>query len=122
MLKIQFRRKLPTELAVPMTAPSAPPAEQGFPAAADPFGQLFGPPPGQPFGGQAHVAAGAAGIPCSQETNTCLFCGGEITGSHLEVSTKSGGHRIHTGCVVSGFALLANGLGLLLNWLKERRK
>jgi hypothetical protein len=107
MLKIQFRRKLPLV---------APPVGQNY--SAGPFSQQ---PFGQPFG-QKHVAANTAGIPCSQETNTCLFCGGEITGSHLEVSTKSGGHRIHMGCVASGFALLANDLGLLFNWLKERRK
>jgi len=120
MLKIQFKKKKPLAEAVPVSPPPSEwphveSFEQGF--GTELFGQSFR----QGFE-QENTAAPAASIPIPQEPDTCLFCGSEVTGSHLSVTTKSGEHCIHPSCIVSGFALLANGVGLFFHWLSGRNK
>jgi len=57
-----------------------------------------------------------------QELPTCLFCDGLIAGSHLVVTTKTGEHCMHPSCIVSGFTLIINGFGLLVNFLFRKNK
>ena len=123
MLRIQFKKKKPLVERKPAQSPSSEwplgeqfgqSSRQGF--EADPFGQ----PSKQDFE-QENIDVGAGNIP-NQELDTCLFCGSEITGSHLSVTTKSGEHCMHASCIVSGFALLANGVGLFFHWLSGRYK
>lgn len=108
MLKIQFKRKKGDAAAQSSQHPVS-----GNQQASSLFAQEFG---------QANAPAHTPGAPVSQEDDSCLFCGSEITGAHLSVIIKKEEHRIHPSCIVSGFALLANGVGLLFSWLKERKK
>ena len=107
MLKIQFKRKKP----VLEQNPYQPPAYENQ-YTEQPFGQEFG---------QDNAFIPEPNAPTQQALDTCLFCGSEITGSHLSVTTKTGEHCMHTSCIVSGFALLANSIGLLFSWLKEKK-
>ncbi|HHT9137246.1 MAG TPA: hypothetical protein ACFYEK_08405 [Candidatus Wunengus sp. YC60] len=58
----------------------------------------------------------------NQEFVTCLFCDGLITGSHLAITTKTGEHCMHPSCLVSGFTLIVNGFGMLVNFLFRKNK
>lgn len=104
MLKIKFKKK---KAVLEQNLYQPPAYENQY---TEPFGQEFGDkyPP-------------ETNIPASQALDTCLFCGSEITGSHLSVTTGSGEHCMHTSCIVSGFALLANSIGILFSWLKEKK-
>lgn len=57
-----------------------------------------------------------------QDLPTCIFCDGLVAGSHLAITTKSGDHCMHPSCLVSGFALLVNGFGLLMSLFKNNKK
>lgn len=115
MLKIQFKRKKP----VLKQDPYQPPVYENQ-YTERPFGQEFGQDNVSPFGDGDEFPSKPS-VPIQQENDTCLFCGSEITSSHLSVTTKSGEHRIHPSCIVSGFALLANSIGLLFSWLKAKK-
>lgn len=112
-MKIQFKRKKPALEQNPYQPPAY---ENQY--TEQPFGQEFDQGNASPLGGRYPPEAN---IPASQALDTCLFCGSEITGSHLSVTTKSGEHCMHTSCIVSGFALLANSVGLIFSWLKEKK-
>lgn len=115
MLKIQFKRKKPV-LGQNLYRPTA--YENQY--TEQPFGQEFDQGNASQFGIEDKYPP-ETNIPASQALDTCLFCGSEITGSHLSVTTKSGEHCMHTSCIVSGFALLANSIGFLFSWLKEKK-
>lgn len=106
-MKIQFKRKKP----VLEQNPHQPPAYENQ-YIEQPFGREFA---------QDNVFIPEPNVPTQQGDDTCLFCGSDIAGSHLSVTTKSGEHRMHASCIVSGFALLANSIGLLFSWLKEKK-
>jgi hypothetical protein len=114
-MKIQFKRKKPV-LEQNMSQPPA--YENQY--IEQPFGEEFGRGNASPFGVEDKYPP-EANIPAQQALDTCLFCGSEITGSHLSVTTKSGEHCMHTSCIASGFVLLANSVGFLLSWLKEKK-
>lgn len=57
-----------------------------------------------------------------QEHDSCVFCGDIITNGHLAVITNKGEYCMHTSCIVSGFALVLNATGLLVNLLFKKRK
>lgn len=114
MLRIQFKKKkLVAEQEVFRQQPST---VYGGQRTTSLFGEGFGgtveqnnPPTREPNGQP------------QQDDGTCVCCGNDITGPHLVVTIKNGDHCIHTNCIVSGFAMLFNGLGLLIGWIMDRK-
>lgn len=51
----------------------------------------------------------------------CLICNSPITGAHLVVITKRNEYYLHPSCILSGFALVLNGFGLLVKLLLTRK-
>lgn len=111
MLKIQFKRKKPPEIPPPESS-----YRGDFVFGANP------PNEGSLFGQDDIFAAQPQAVQAQPIDNSCLFCGSEIEGSHLLVTTKGGEHYVHPSCIVSGFALLANGVGILLAWLSQKKE
>ena len=44
---------------------------------------------------------------------SCIVCGGTITNSHLVFEIKSAEYELHTSCMITSMALVANGIRLL---------
>lgn len=53
--------------------------------------------------------------------NECCICGDSITNGHLVFIIKGKEYEIHTSCMVTGMALITNGIALLIELFKNKR-
>lgn len=51
--------------------------------------------------------------------SACCICGDAITNGHLVFIINDKEYEIHTSCMVTGVALIANGITLLIGFIKQ---
>ena len=95
MFKLKFKRR---------AQQAGPPFSDEYPEFVDPdYADAYNPHPGEYYQDIPH--------PHGYE---CLFCGNPISSAHLVVTTRQNEYYLHPGCILSGFALVLNGLGFLM--------
>ena len=55
-----------------------------------------------------------------ESLDTCCICGDTITNGHIVFAINSKDYEIHTSCLVTGMALITNGITILIGLLKQR--
>lgn len=62
----------------------------------------------------------------AEPLDTCFFCGDTITNGHIAITVKDKEYTSHTSCIVTGLAMLVNGLAIgirmLIRKLKDRKQ